>query len=112
MNVDLFGFKIGGAVGSDNVGDTKRNFANIGAAAALGPVNTSIGYGFIFDANNDFTESTGIDKGHNLVVSADISLAPGLVLAGDVAWFDNDTKVDTGTGDQGWAAVGRLAVAF
>ncbi len=112
VNVDLFGFKIGGAVGSDNVGDTKRNFANIGAAAALGPVNTSIGYGFIFDANNDFTESTGIDKGHNLVVSADISLAPGLVLAGDVAWFDNDTKVDTGTGDQGWAAVGRLAVAF
>ena len=112
VNVDLFGFKIGGAVGSDNVGDTKRNFANIGAAAALGPVNTSIGYGFIFDANNDFTESTGIDKGHNLVVSADISLAPGLVLAGDVAWFDNDTKVDTGTGDQGWAAVGLLAVAF
>lgn len=112
VNVDLFGFKLGGAVGTDNVGETKRNFFNIGAAAALGPVNTSIGYGYIFDANNDFTEATGIDKGHNLVVSADIALAPGLVLAGDVSWFDNDTKVDTGTGDQGWAAVGRLAVAF
>ena len=114
VNVDLFGFKIGGAVGTDNVGDTTRNFANIGLAYGFGPLNTSIGYGKIFHANNDFTESTGIDKGSNLVVSADYALAPGLVLAGDVAWFDNDTSgaAAPDTGDQGWAAVGRLAVAF
>ena len=105
---------IGGAVGTDNVGDTTRNFANIGLAYGFGPLNTSIGYGKIFHANNDFTESTGIDKGSNLVVSADYALAPGLVLAGDVAWFDNDTSgaAAPDTGDQGWAAVGRLAVAF
>jgi hypothetical protein len=34
------------------------------------------------------------------------------VLAGDVASFDNDTTVDTGTGDKGWAAVGSLRLAF
>jgi hypothetical protein len=112
VNVDLFGFKIGGAVGQDNVGDTKREFANIGLAYGFGPLNTSIGYGKIFNANSDFNEATGIDKGGNLVVSADYAIAPGLVLAGDVSWFDNDTDVDTGTGDTGWAAVGRLAVAF
>lgn len=112
VNVDLFGFKLGGAVGQDNVGDTKRDFFNVGLAYGFGPLNTSIGYGKIFSANNDFNEATGIDKGSNLVVSADYAIAPGLVLAGDVSWFDNNTDVDTGTGDQGWAAVGRLAVAF
>ena len=112
VNVDLFGFKIGGAVGEDNVGDTRRDFFNVGVAAALGPVNTSVTFGKIFDANDDFNEASGIDKGQNLVVSADIALAPGLVLAGDVSWFDNDAAGDVEGGDTGWAAVGRLAVAF
>ena len=45
--------------------------------------------------------------------SADVALAPGLVLAGDVGTFDNDSDgCDTGTGDTGWQAVGRLGVAF
>ena len=46
--------------------------------------------------------------------SADYRLVRGLVLAGDVALFDNDqtSAADSGTGDKGWTAVGRLAVAF
>ncbi len=109
--LDLFGFKIAGSVGSDNPGDAQRNFFTAGIAYGFGPVNTSITYGQIFDANSDFEEATGIgDSAYNVVLSADIALAPGLVLAGDVSKFDND-----GTGDisgDGWAAVGRLAVAF
>ena len=109
--LDLFGFKLAGSVGTDNLGDAQRNFFTAGIGAALGPVNTSLTYGQIFDANSDFEEATGIgDSAYNLVLSADIALAPGLVLAGDVSKFDND-----GTGDisgDGWAAVGRLAVAF
>jgi len=70
-------------------------------------------YGQIFDANSDFEEARGIgDSAYNLVFSADYALAPGLVLAGDVGAFDNDSTIDTGTGDTGWQAVGRLAVAF
>ena len=52
------------------------------------------------------------DAAQNLVFSADYALAPGLVLAGDVAVFDQDFTGGTGTGDQGWVAVGRFAVAF
>ena len=55
-------------------------------------MNTSITYGQIFNTNSDFDEATGIgDKAYNLVFSADVPLAPGLVLAGDVSKFDNDS---------------------
>ena len=54
-------------------------------------MNTSITYGQIFNTNSDFDEATGIgDKAYNVVFSADVPLAPGLVLAGDVSKFDND----------------------
>ena len=112
-NVDLFGFKLGGSIANDAVGDTTRQFFTAGIAAALGPVNASVTYGQIFHTNQDFKEATGIgSEAYNLVFSADIALAPGLVLAGDVSTFDNDTTGNTGTGDSGWAAVGSLRLAF
>ena len=111
--LDLFGFKVAGNVASDNVGDTTRNFFTAGIGYGFGPLNTSITYGQIFDANSDFEEQSGIgDSAYNVVFSADYALAPGLVLAGDVSAFDNDSTGGTGTGDKGWTAVGRFAVAF
>ena len=112
-NVDLFGFKLGGSVAHDEVGETQRDFFTAGIGATLGPVNTSITYGQIFNTNSDFDEATGIgDKAYNLVFSADVPLAPGLVLAGDVSKFDNDATRDFGTGDKGWTAVGSVRLAF
>ena len=81
----LFGFKLGGSVGTDDVGDAERNFFTAGIGYGLGPLNTSITYGTIFDTNTDFDEAQGCDKPYNLVFSADYALAPGLVLAGDVS---------------------------
>ncbi len=48
------------------------------------------------------------------MVSADVAIAPGLVLAGDVSSFDNDQTgaADSGTGDTGWAAVGSFRLSF
>ena len=63
-------------------------------------------------SNNDFAEANGYDKPYNIVFSADYALAPGLVLAGDVAYFDLDTNGDFGDRRQGLAAVGAFAVAF
>ena len=75
-----------GSVAHDEVGDTQRDFSTAGIGATLGPVNTSITYGQIFNTNSDFDEATGIgDKAYNVVFSADVPLAPGLVLAGDVS---------------------------
>ena len=113
--VDLFGFNIAGSIATDNVGDTERNFFTAGVGYDFGDFDTSITYGQIFDANADFEEASGIgDSAYNLVFSADYRLVRGLVLAGDVAVFDNDQTdaADSGTGDKGWTAVGRLAVTF
>ena len=112
--VDLFGFKLAGGIGQSNVGDTRRDFFTAGIAYGFGPVNTSLTYGKIYDANQDFQTVAGVDKASNLVLSADYALAPGLVLAGDISWFDNDQTDSqaTGTGDTGVQAVGSLRLSF
>ncbi len=114
-SVDLFGFKLAGSYGYNEVGDLKNQFITAGIGASLGPVNTSVTYGQMIDTNGDFDEARGIgDSAYNLVVSADVPIAPGLVLAGDVSFFDNDQTDSeaTGTGDTGWAAVGSFRLAF
>ena len=112
--IDLYGFKLAGSVGTNTLGNLDHRFATAGIGYGFGPVNTSITAAYIFDSNNDFSDANGYDKPYNIVFSADYALAPGLVLAGDVAYFDIDTNSSntTGTGDGGWAAVGRFAVAF
>ncbi len=51
-----------------------------------------------------------------LVLSADMALMPGLVLAGDLAYFDNDLdpeEAEDFTGDDsGWVWVSRLEFEF
>ena len=112
--VDLYGFKLAGSVFTNHLGELEHQFATAGIGYGFGPVNTSVTAAYIFDSNNDFSEANGYDKPYNIVFSADYALAPGLVLAGDVAVFDIDQNDDStsGTGDKGWAAVGRFAVAF
>ncbi|MGD9507705.1 MAG: porin [Geminicoccaceae bacterium] len=113
VNVDLWGFKLGGAIGHDEVGETKRDFANLGIAYGFGPVNVSLTGGKILNTNSDFDEAVGIgDNAYNVVLSADYAIAPGLVLAGDVSKFDNDATADFGTGDKGVTAVGSVRLAF
>lgn len=114
--VDLYGFKLAGSVGIDNLGDVQHKFMTAGIGYGFGPVNTSITYAWIWDSNNDFEENAGYKKPYNLVFSADYALAPGLVLAGDVAAFDMDQtnagKAVTGTGDKGWAGVASVRLTF
>jgi outer membrane protein OmpU len=110
-NVDLFGFKLGGGYGMDDFGGVEREFFNVGVGAALGPVNVSVNYGQLLDSDNLLVNGADVGDASNLVFSADIALAPGLVLAGDVGVFDNDAD-NAVTGDEGWQAVGRLGLAF
>jgi outer membrane protein OmpU len=109
-NVDLFGFKLAGSYGQQSIGDNDKKFFTAGIGYGYGPVNTSVTYGQVIDISN----ATGLDKPSNLVVSADFALMPGVVLAGDVGFFNNDVDngSDFNTGDDGWQAVARLGVAF
>lgn len=113
-DLDLSGFQVAASVGTDHVGDQKHEFMTAGIGYEYGPLSTSVTYAWIWSSNDDFSEGNGYDKPRNLVFSAGYTLAPGLALQGDVALFDNDTNgsYDGGTGDSGWAGVGRLELTF
>lgn len=113
-NLDFSGLQVAASVGTDHLGDQKHEFMTAGIGYEYGPLSTSVTYAWIWNSNDDFSEGNGYDKPRNLVFSAGYAIAPGLALQGDVALFDNDTNAsyDGGTGDSGWAGVGRLEVSF
>jgi len=112
----LWGFELGGGWFHEHVGDEEKSFVNAGIGYKFGPVHTSVTYGKVIDSNN-LVSGTGVpmDEPSNLVVSADVGLMPGLVLAGDVGFFDNDvngTVPGTNVDDNGWQAVVRIGLDF
>ena len=110
-NLDLFGIRLGAGLGAEAYGDSKRDLFNLGIGAALGPVNVSVNYGQLFDSDNLVVNGANVGEASNLVFSADVPLVTGLVLAGDLGFFDNDAR-NAATDDDGWQAVGRLDLAF
>ena len=103
------------AAASATTRSARRSATSItaGIGSDFGPMGTSITYGQIFGTNSDFDEASRFgDNAYNVVLSADYAIAPGLVLAGDVSKFDNDTTAETDTGDKGWTAVGSVRLAF
>jgi hypothetical protein len=120
------GFKIAGGYGSEDIGaggaaNINQDFWNAGVGTSFGPVNMSVTYGQA-NPNDVIVNGNRVDGDpYNIVVSADIGLMPGLVLAGDIGFFDNDVgeydpALDTnGVGDvddDGWQGVVRLGLAF
>jgi hypothetical protein len=122
------GFAIAGGYGTEkfggdaNVGgpNADRDWWNAGVGTSFGPVNMSLTYG---QANPNGLTVNGHDIGdaYNVVLSADIGLMPGMVLAGDIGYFDNDTSNYTGSGDDpdgdnvgdnGVQGVVRLGLSF
>lgn len=114
-NIGLWGFKLGAGYWTQKLGNTEKDVAQLGVGAGLGPVNLSVTYGVVTDSEN-LTSGTGVavDEPQNLVFSADVGLMPGLVLAGDVGWFDNDASgnLPGSLNDDGYQAVMRLGLAF
>jgi outer membrane protein OmpU len=107
---DVFGFKVGGGFGDEEFGGLERTYYNLGIGAGFGPVNASLNYGQVIDS-----EGFAGDEPYNIVASADFALMPGLVLAGDVGYFDNDVDDADDFGvddDNGWVYVVRLGLAF
>lgn len=110
--VDLFDdASIAGGFGDENVGGLEKRYVNAGIGYDFGPLYSSVTHGRVLQTKN----YEGVGEPWNLVFSADAELMPGLVLAGDLAYFDNDLDADaeepTG-GDSGWVWVTRLEVAF
>ena len=117
-NIGLWGFKLGAGYFTEKLGDTEKDVVNAGIGAALGPVNLSVTYGKVIDSDNlqggPAGQRVDIGEPQNLVVSADVGLMPGLVLAGDIGYFDNDAEgnLPGSLDDDGYQAVARLGLAF
>lgn len=110
--VGLGDLELGAGFGDEDVGGLEKRYLNLGVAYELEEVATSVTYGRVLRTRG----YEGVGEPWNLVLSADAALLPGLVLAGDVAYFDNDLDgrdVEDFTGDDsGWVWVTRLELEF
>ncbi len=115
LSTSLFGFKLAGSYWTEKLADTEKTGVTAGVGYGLGPVNMSVTWAKIIDSDN-LVSDTGVElnEPQNLVASADIGLMPGLVLGGDVGWFDNDADgaLPGSLNDDGYQAVMRLDLAF
>lgn len=103
--------ELGGGFGQEDAGGQKKRYFNAGVGMEVGPVYASLTYGRVLRTEG----YEGVGEPWNLVLSADKDLMPGLVLAGDLAWFDNDLDREAREatdGDSGLAWVTRLELAF
>jgi hypothetical protein len=100
---------VAGGFGDEKVGGLERTYLNAGVAIGLGPANVSVNYGQVIDS-----EGYQGDEPYNIVLSANAAIVPGFVLAGDVAYFDNDLDATerAADGDHGWVYVTRIGIAF
>jgi len=105
---DIFGFKVAGGFGDEEFGSLEKTYYNAGVGYGLGPVNVSLNYGQIIDS-----DGYGSDEPYNIIGGADFALMPGLVLGGEVLYFDNDRQDNAdGLEDDGWVYLGTLRLAF
>jgi outer membrane protein OmpU len=109
LATDIFGVKVAGGFGDEEFGSLEKTYYNVGAGYGIGLVNVSINYGQIIDS-----DGYGADEPYNVVGGADFALMPGLVLGGEVLYFDNDTDDDAllSDDDDGWVYLGTLRLAF
>jgi outer membrane protein OmpU len=112
--VELFGVELGGSYLTEEVGGIEADAVTLGAGVDIGEVGVSINYGRVVDSDGITDGDNELDKPWTVILSADVGLLPGLSLAGDVAYFDNDVRgeVVDADDDDGWQGVARLGLAF
>lgn len=121
--VGLFGLDVGGGYLKQEAGEIETDSITFGVGAGFGPaiddddgelVRVALTYGRFLDTDDLTVNDNELGEPWLVILSATLGLMPGLTLAGDVGYFDNDVEgEEVGTsGDDGWQAVGRLGVAF
>lgn len=96
----LMGFNVGGSVGVSKLLDLETKYFNVGANYKFGTIGVSATYGKVFSGD--------VSEPSDLVLGAEVGLFPGVILSGEVAFFD----MDRGGDDDGVLGVGRLAFVF
>jgi hypothetical protein len=107
-------FKVAGSSLAEEAGPVEARAVTAGVALDFKGADLSLNYGQIVGGSGITDHGYTLDKPWTVILSGDIGLAPGLMLGGDISWFDNDVKgkVDDPGGDSGWQGVLRLGLAF
>jgi hypothetical protein len=117
----LFDVGLAGSYLKEKVGSLEVDAITAGIGISLGGddedvggVSLSLSYGQIISSDDLTVNESELGEPYTLVASADYGIAPGLVLQGDIAYFDNDVKGDPANADDdnGWFAVTALALEF
>ncbi len=117
----LFDVGLAGSYLKEEVGSLEVDAITAGIGISLGGddedvggVSLSLNYGQIISSDDLTVNESELGEPYTLVASADYGIAPGLVLQGDIAYFDNDVKGDAANADDdnGWFAVTALALEF
>jgi hypothetical protein len=117
----LFDVGLAGSYLKEEVGSLEVDVITAGISISLGGddedvggVNLSLNYGQIISSDDLIVNDSELGEPYTLVASADYGIAPGLILQGDIAYFDNDVKGDPANAndDNGWFAVTALSLEF
>ena len=117
----LFDVGLAGSYLVEQVGSLEVEAVTVGIGTSLGGddegvggLSLSLNYGQIISSDDLTVNDSQLDEPYTLVASADYGIAPGLVLQGDIAYFDSDVKGDPANADddKGWFAVTALALEF
>jgi hypothetical protein len=109
-----FGFELAGSYLTQEVGGIETDAITLGLATELGRADISLNYGQFLRTDGLTENGNELDQPWTVILSADIGLMPGLVLAADFGYFDNDVEgeVVNADDDNGWQGVTRLGLAF
>lgn len=119
--VEVLAVSLAGSYLTEEVGSTEVDAVTLGIGTSIGGdddgvggVNLSLNYGQIVDSDDLTLNDSTQDKPYVVVASADYGIAPGLILQGDIAYFDNDVDGEPASADDdhGWFGVVALAVEF
>lgn len=130
LNLTFGAFKVGGgygwqkgarpvssAIATDDsyIGDSvfepgaRQTWYNVGAGATFGATNLSVNWGQVLTSSVGGGSPGSKDPEPMAAVgSVDVAVAPGLVVGGELAWFENNDGGDNNDGVLGLAGV-RLA---
>ncbi len=109
-----FGVELAGSYLMQEAGRLEADSFTLGLATKLGRADVSINYGRFLDADGLVVNGNGLSEPWTVILSANVGLMPGLVLAADFGYFDNDVEgeVVNADDDNGWQGVTRLGLAF
>ena len=91
-DVEVFGFKLAGSYWQDKVGAVKKKGFTAGIGATFGVADVSVTYVQLISSDNVVLNGNMLDKPSNLVFSAHVRLAPGLVLGGDLSCLTTTSR--------------------